>query len=129
MPGVIADGNDPVSVYNATQDAVARARAGKGPTLIECKTYRMFGHFNGDPARYRPQEEVEAWKAKEPIKCYTKYLVDKKLFTEDELKAVEDQARKEIADAIEFAAAQPFAPVESVAEDVYTDIVEEVHDR
>lgn len=60
MPGVTVDGNDPLAVYEAASEAVARAREGKGPTLIECKTYRQHGHFEGDPAPYKPAEEQAA---------------------------------------------------------------------
>ena len=61
IPGIAVDGNDPLAVYEAAAEAVARARAGKGPTLLECKTYRQHGHFEGDPAIYKPKEEQAAW--------------------------------------------------------------------
>ncbi len=67
MPGLVVDGNDAVAMYEAVRDAAARARAGEGPTLLECVTYRARGHSTGDPARYRDPAEVEAWLAKDPI--------------------------------------------------------------
>ena len=129
IPGVTVDGNDVMEVYNAVEEAVARARAGEGPTLIECKTYRHFGHFNGDPAPYRPKEEVEAWLKKDPIPRFEKYLVDNKVATKEELAKIKEQVDQEIQEAIDFAAAQPFAPVELTVQDVYTDIVEEGRNR
>ena len=128
-PGVSVDGNDPMAVYEAAAEAVARARAGKGPTLIECKTYRQHGHFEGDPGTYKPKEEQAAWMAKDPMPRYAKFLEDNGVMTAAEIKAVDDKVAGEIADAIAFADAQPFAPDESVVEDVYSDIVEEVRVR
>ncbi|MEM3088780.1 MAG: thiamine pyrophosphate-dependent dehydrogenase E1 component subunit alpha, partial [Candidatus Bathyarchaeia archaeon] len=77
MPGLIVDGNDVLAVYEATRNAVDRARKGEGPTLLECKTYRWLGHFAGDPGdAYRTKEEVEAWKEKCPIKKLKTKLVE-----------------------------------------------------
>ena len=129
IPGVAVDGNDPLAVYEAAQEAVARARAGKGPTLMECKTYRQHGHFEGDPAIYKPKEEQAAWMEKDPMPRYAKFLVENGVMTQDEVDAVDAQVAKEIEDAIAFADAQPFPSVESAVVDVYSDIVEEVRDR
>ena len=129
IPGVSVDGNDPLAVYEAAQEAVARARAGKGPTLLECKTYRQHGHFEGDPAIYKPKEEQAAWMEKDPMPRYAKFLVENGVMTQDEVDAVDAQVAKEIEDAIAFADAQPFPSVESAVVDVYSDIVEEVRDR
>ena len=129
MPGVSVDGNDPLAVYEAAEEAVARARAGKGPTLLECKTYRQHGHFEGDPGNYKPKEEQEAWLAKDPIVLYAKFLTENGVMTAEEIEAVNRQVAKEISDAIAFADAQPIPPLESVVVDVYSDIVEEVRER
>src|SRR5581483_12042181 len=67
IPGVTIDGMDVMAVYAASSAAVQRARAGKGPTLIECKTYRFLGHSRGDPCGYRSKEEVESWRRRDPI--------------------------------------------------------------
>ena len=123
------DGNDPLAVFEAVQAAVARAREGKGPTLIECKTYRQHGHFEGDPATYKPKEEQAAWMAKDPMPRYAKFLVENGVMTQAEIDAVDAKVAKEIDDAIAFADAQPFAAEESAVVDVYSDIVEEVRDR
>ena len=129
VPGVAVDGNDPIAVYEAAEEAVARARAGKGPTLIECKTYRQHGHFEGDPATYKPKEEQAAWIAKDPMPRFEKYLEENGVMTADEIKAVKDAVDKQIEEAIAFADAQPFAPVESAVVDVYSDITAEVRER
>ena len=129
IPGIAVDGNDPLAVYEAASEAVARARAGKGPTLLECKTYRQHGHFEGDPAIYKPKEEQAAWMEKDPMPRYAKFLVDNGVCTAEEVEAMDKQVAKEIDDAIAFADAQPIPSLESAVVDVYSDIVEEVRDR
>ncbi len=129
IPGVAVDGNDPVAVYEAAEEAVARARAGKSPTLIECKTYRQHGHFEGDPATYKPKDEQSAWMAKDPMPRFEKYLEENGVMTAEEIKTVKDAVAKQIDDAIEFADAQPYAPEESAVVDVYSDLVAEVRER
>ena len=118
-----------MAVYEAAEEAVARARAGKGPTLIECKTYRQHGHFEGDPATYKPKEEQAAWMAKDPMPRYSKFLVENGVMTQAEIDDVDKKVAGELDAAIKFADAQPYAPDESVVTDVYSDIVEEVRDR
>ena len=129
IPGIAVDGNDPLAVYEAAAEAVARARAGKGPTLLECKTYRQHGHFEGDPAIYKPKEEQAAWMEKDPMPRYAKFLVENGVMTQEEVDAVDRQVAQEIEDSIAFADAQPFPSVESAVVDVYSDIVEEVRDK
>ena len=129
MPGISVDGNDPLAVYEAAFEAVARARAGKGPTLIECKTYRQHGHFEGDPATYKPKEEQAAWMAKDPLPRFARFLIDNGVMSAEEVEAVDKKVAKEIEDAIAFAEAQPIPSLESSVVDVYSDIVEEVRER
>ena len=129
MPGIAVDGNDVMAVYEAASEAVARARKGQGPTLIECKTYRQHGHFEGDPAPYKPAEEQAAWMKRDPIPNFRKYLIDNGVADEDELCGIEAGVAKEVSDAIEFAAAQPWPDADSVVVDVYSDIVEEARKR
>jgi pyruvate dehydrogenase E1 component alpha subunit len=129
MPGLSVDGNDPLAVYEAASEAVARARAGRGPTLLECKTYRQHGHFEGDPAIYKPQEEQDAWMDKDPLPMFAKFLTDNGVMTAEEIAEVDKQVEKEIEDAIAFAEAQPIPSLESCVVDVYSDIVEEVRVR
>ena len=129
IPGIAGDGNDPLAVYEAASEAVARARAGKGPTLLECKTYRQRGHFEGDPATYKPKEEQASWMEKDPLPRFAAFLVDNGVCSADEVAAIDAQVAKEVEDAIAFADAQPIPSLESAVVDVYSDIVEEVRER
>ena len=129
IPGIAVDGNDPLAVYEAGAAAVARARAGKGPTLLECKTYRQRGHFEGDPATYKPKEEQASWMEKDPLPRFAAFLVDNGVCSADEVAAIDAQVAKEVEDAIAFADAQPIPSLESAVVDVYSDIVEEVRER
>lgn len=119
IPGVVVDGNDVVAVYEATTQAVDRARRGEGPSLIECKTYRWRTHFEGEPDTYRPKEEVEAWLKREPIAPHRKKLIDSGILTEDEAKQIENDVGKELDEAVEFARTSPFPDPESALEGVY----------
>jgi pyruvate dehydrogenase E1 component alpha subunit len=113
FPGITVDGNDVVAVYRVAQEAIHRARTGGGPTLIECKTYRWYGHSEIDPAKYRSPEEVEEWKAKDPIPRMEEYLKKKNLWSDAWKQKVQDDFNKEIEAAIEFAEKSPFPePVE-----------------
>ncbi len=107
IPGVVVDGNDVAAVYQATVTAVARARSGEGPTLIECQTYRIVGHSRGDPGAYRPKEEVELWKQKDPIARLRRSLIADGAAAENEIAAIEAEADREIETAVAFAEASP----------------------
>lgn len=122
MPGVIVDGNDVEVVRAAMIEAVARARNGEGPTLIECKTYRHYTHFVGEPDTYRPKEEVEAWKAKDPIKSYAAKLLASEVVTQKQLDEILAEVNEEVEAAVEYAEASPKARPETVFDDVYTDL-------
>ncbi len=128
IPGVTVDGNDVIAVYEAVKEAVKRARQGEGPTLIECKTYRHRGHFEGDPTVYRSEEEVEQWKKKDPIKRFRKKLLELGTVTEDELNSIDEEVDKMVEEAVEYAKKGKFPEPEKAVEDVYTDIVEEVRE-
>lgn len=119
IPGKIVDGMDVVAVYQAVKEAVDRAREGKGPSLIECKTYRFEGHWVGDPIVYRTDEEVEKWKKRDPIIKFRKILLGKESFTEDELDNIKKQANQEIQEAVEFAKNSPFPNPKEVEKYVY----------
>ncbi len=107
MPGIQVDGNDILAVYAAAKEAVDRARAGQGPTLIECVTYRMAMHTTADdPKRYRTEEEVEKWRERDPIVRYQKYLVDKGLLSEDKIAGIESEVLEEIQAAVDGAEEQ-----------------------
>lgn len=107
MPGIQVDGNDLLAVYAATHEAIARARAGQGPTLIECVTYRMSVHTTADdPKRYRTDEEVESWKKKDPIIRFQRYLEQKGLTNDAALEKMEAEVLEEIQTSVDRAEAQ-----------------------
>jgi acetoin:2,6-dichlorophenolindophenol oxidoreductase subunit alpha len=101
--GVAVNGNDVLAVYQATLGAIARARAGDGPTLIECKTYRWHGHSEHDKAFYRSDEELAMWKSRDPIPTFTTYLRARHVLDDEKLKDVETRVAATIDDAVEFA--------------------------
>ena len=119
IPGVTVDGNDVLAIAQAFKAAEERARAGEGPTLIECKTYRWLGHWTGDPQPYRTREEVEEWKKKCPIKRLKNYLLENGMATEEELTALEDKAQALIDEAEEFALNSPEPDPAHVMDDVF----------
>ncbi|NLY76779.1 MAG: pyruvate dehydrogenase (acetyl-transferring) E1 component subunit alpha [Tissierellia bacterium] len=126
IPGVVVDGNDVLAVYETAKEAIERARNGQGPTLIECKTYRHRGHFEGDPVVYRDEEEVKEWLAKDPIPRLINYMLDNDIVTEEDIKKIDEEVDAEIKEAIKFAEESPYPPLEAAVEDIYTDLVEEV---
>jgi pyruvate dehydrogenase E1 component alpha subunit len=121
IPGAIVDGNDLVAVYEAAAEAVDRARKGKGPTLLECKTYRIKGHFVGDPEVYREKDEIEPWQKaeKDAILRLEKKLVDTKALTKEKVKKIRESVRKEIEEAVKFAEESPEPDVSELMEGVY----------
>ena len=120
FPGITVDGNDVVAVYRVASEAIAHARKGNGPTLIECKTYRWYGHSEIDPAKYRDPEEVERWKANDPILNMEKYLMRKGLFSEEYKQKVAAEFSKELGVAIESAEKSPFPEGEEALDHVYS---------
>jgi len=123
MPGIVVDGNDLPAVYEATEEAVARAKDGKGPTLMECVTFRIKGHYVGDPQNYRTQEEVAEWMTddRDPIARYERTLSDLGVLTAEKMELLKEAAHKEIEDAVAFAEASPDPDVEALLLDVYAD--------
>jgi acetoin:2,6-dichlorophenolindophenol oxidoreductase subunit alpha len=119
MPGFTVDGNDPIAMWRVARDAVARARSGQGPTLIEAKTFRFFGHIYGDMDGYMDPAEKAAAMAKDPVPAFRKYLIDNKHATEADLAAMEAGIEKEIDEAVEFAKASAFPDVAELRRDVY----------
>ena len=108
MPGIIVDGNHVDEVYDAAKEAVARARSGEGPTLIECKTYRIRGHFEGDDAIYRTKEEVDEARKNDPIDYWKAHLLKKKVLTEAEYQSIVAAVDQEVAQAAAFAEESPY---------------------
>ena len=119
IPDVTVDGNDVVAVYEAVGEAIARARRGEGPTLVECKTYRWHGHFEGDAQTYKPDEEVEEWKKKDPIPAFRKRLIEMKVLTEPDADKIDRETNEEIEKAVKFAQESPFPAPEETLEDVF----------
>jgi pyruvate dehydrogenase E1 component alpha subunit len=107
MPGVEVDGMDVLAVRTVAQEAVARARAGEGPTLIECLTYRFRGHSLADPDELRSKDEKEIWFARDPIKGLIAHLVENRLASAEELKTVDRRIQAHIEEAVKFALDSP----------------------
>ena len=107
VPSQVVDGNDLWAVHAAATEAVGRARSGGGPTLLECQTYRHYGHSKSDPGAYRPKDEVEAWMARDPIPAARKRLLDGGVAEED-VAAVEEDVRRELDEAVAAALAAPY---------------------
>jgi pyruvate dehydrogenase E1 component alpha subunit len=125
MPGVTVDGNDVEAVFAATTEAVDRARGGGGPTLMECVTCRIQGHYEGDPEPYRTEDEIEQWRARDPLA-----LAAERLRQRDSLNDMTDErirldARLAVEDAVAFAEAEPLPAPEDALEHVYAGRLEE----
>lgn len=110
IPGIAVDGQDVLAVRAVVQEAVERARRGEGPTLIEAKTYRWYGHSRSDPRAYRTREEEAEWKNRDPILVFSRKMIDAGVLTQEEIDAIEAQARAAIDRAAEFALNAPMPP-------------------
>jgi TPP-dependent pyruvate/acetoin dehydrogenase alpha subunit len=124
IAGETVDGNDVLAVYEAARHAVARARAGDGPTLLEAVTYRWRGHFEGDPQPYRTKEEVAGWQEKDPVRRFGDQLRQAGLLTEDDAMRIDTEVRAAIDEAVQFAESSPAPAPQEALEDVYTDLIE-----
>ena len=120
IPGVIVDGNDFAAVAEASFEAVERARAGEGPTLIEAKTYRTRGHSRSDRNRYRSREEIDEWKARDPIASFEYEIVALGIAAEARVAEIAAEVEKEMAEAAAEASASPWPAVADLARDVYS---------
>ena len=119
MPGVIVDGNDVMAVYEAVSQAASRARNGDGPSLIEAKTYRIPGFATSDVGGYRSEDEVERWKAKDPITMFESVLLKKKIADSKEIESVKAAAKKEVGEAVLFALESPHPDPSTVFDYLY----------
>ncbi len=123
MPGVIVDGMDVIAVYEVAGEAIARARRGEGPTLVECKTYRFFDHvgMRGMGLTYRSDDELEQWKQRDAIASFEANLIDMGITTKQKITNVYKKIDAEIEEAVKFAEESPYPDVSELLEDVYSE--------
>ncbi|HEX9015341.1 MAG TPA: thiamine pyrophosphate-dependent dehydrogenase E1 component subunit alpha [Chloroflexota bacterium] len=119
MPGVIVDGNDVLAVRQATLEAAKRARAGEGPTLIECKTYRWKGHYIGDPEQYREKSELARWRERCPIVRFQELLLERGTLRQAEIDEMGREIDEEIAAAVRFAEESPLPDPDEALDDLF----------
>ncbi len=120
LPGVVVDGNNVLEVYQAAAEAVARARSGNGPTLMECKTYRIVGHHEGDPgADYRTREEVESWKKQCPLRILRERILDERWAKVSDLEHIEHETAVWLEDAVKYAKECPDPLASTVLDHVF----------
>jgi pyruvate dehydrogenase E1 component alpha subunit len=119
IPGLTIDGNDVLAVYEAVSAAVARARAGEGPTIVECKTYRWRVHNEGEMDNYRPPEEVKYWMTKEPIAPFRRILIERGVLTEADAVAIERRVAAAVDEAVAFARESPLPDPETALADLW----------
>jgi len=120
IPGAVVDGMDVIAVYEEAMKAVGRARQGKGPTLIECKTYRFEGHEVGeDWHTYRTDKEVEEWKSRCPITRFRNTLINRNVITKNEIEKIEQEVKRQLDEAIRFAEQSPEPDAETALHDVF----------
>jgi len=120
IPGISVDGNDAIAVAEVAREAIEKCRKGEGPIFIVANTYRTVGHHMGDPGTsYRPKEEVEEWKKKDPIKRLRQQMVQNKTATDAELDEIEQNVLRELDEAVKFAQESPEPTPEEALEDIY----------
>ncbi len=121
IPGVLVPDNDPIAVYEVAGEAINRARTGGGPSLIEVKTDRLWGHFEGDADLYRSDEFKEAMNERDPVVTYTKRLSDEGILNESDLAAIQQAMNDEVEEAIQFALDSPYPSPEGALDHVFTE--------
>ncbi|MBO50268.1 MAG: pyruvate dehydrogenase (acetyl-transferring) E1 component subunit alpha [Planctomycetaceae bacterium] len=119
MPGIVVDGQDVFAVYEAAGEAFRRARDGEGPTLLECQTYRYFGHFEGDEIKYRTRDEEAHYRARDCLEHFRSVVLDGELLEAEELDAIDREAETAIVDAVAFAESSPLPDPTECLDDVY----------
>ncbi len=120
IPGISVDGNDAIAVAEVAREAIEKCRKGEGPIFIVANTYRTVGHHMGDPGTsYRPKEEIEEWKKKDPIKRLRQQMVQNKTATDAELDEIEQNVLRELDEAVKFAQESPEPTPEEALEDIY----------
>lgn len=121
IPSEIVDGMDILQVKETVGKAVRTAREGKGPTLVECKTYRYYGHSRSDPKVYRTREEEEGWKEKDPIEQFKEKILEANVLSREEIKKLEESIGKQVDEATEYALNSPFPSPDTLTDDVYAE--------
>jgi pyruvate dehydrogenase E1 component alpha subunit len=121
LPSEIVNGQDVEEVYDAAAEAVDRARAGDGPTIIEAKTYRYRGHYEGDPEWYREDENLPDWQTADPIETYLEALIEADDLTEEDYEALQADIQSELEDAVEFARDSPLPDPQEAYEGLYAE--------
>lgn len=121
FPGICVDGNNVIAVFEAVSEAKQRALEGCGPALIEAKTYRFRGHYEGDPQVYRKPGEMEEWKKRDPIPTFRKTLLDSGKFSENDLQTIETSVRQQLDEAVQYAKSAPMPQPEEALAGVYGD--------
>ena len=119
MRATNVDGNDVEVVLSATQEAVDSCRRGKGPRLLEAETYRWQGHYEGDPQAYKPAEEADAWRARDPLLITRARIASENLASDDELDSVLRDAEARVASAEAYARSSPYPELTEIHSDVY----------
>ena len=119
MPGVRVDGNDPLAVAPALDEALARARRGQGPTFIECMTFRFRGHYFGDRMPYIPKDQLAEAMAADPVPRFRGHLLDARICTDDELDRIENEARETVETALKTVMSADSPSIEELERDVY----------
>jgi pyruvate dehydrogenase E1 component alpha subunit len=121
MAGVTVDGMDVLAVRDAAEQAVERARSGGGPTLLECRTYRFYGHSRGDPSGYRTREEEKQWRDRCPVKSFERRLLDDGVLGREEIEGMEREIAQKLEEACSYADASPYPGAQSMYEDLYAE--------
>ncbi len=130
IPGIVVDGNDVLAMYLATKEAVARARRGEGPTLIEAVTYRMGSHTTNDnPKIYRPDEEVREWETKDPLLRFRQYLLNKKVLTEAKDKKLQDELNDYVLEVFKKVENSGFVPLDDIFTYTYEEMTPELEEQ
>ena len=119
MPGVTVDGTDFFAIYEAAEEAIVRARRGEGPSLIECRGFRYYGHFQGDAMLYFTEEEKERNRARDPIENFRKRALERKLLSKKQIVEIDAKTAAIIEEAVKFAEESPFPAPEEVFTEVY----------
>jgi acetoin:2,6-dichlorophenolindophenol oxidoreductase subunit alpha len=120
IPGQVVDGNHFEDVYWAAQKSIEHVRSGKGPFLLECDTYRIEGHYYGDPVVYRQKEEVDQWRRRDPIGRVEDCLIERGILTEAECRQIQTEIQAEVDEAVVYAESSPEPGIETLFEDIFT---------